>query len=236
MADDVVALLLVGVAGKTGNMAENGRGEAGPGVIESAFGLLEILRGYGRARLTDLTRESGLPRTTVYRLLGQLAEVAAVDRVGSYYRLGPGLLTLGQHVVPMERLRDLAQRPLIELAAATPAHVGLVISTSATSMYLEVLRGRDRLPFRREPGEPAPACSAGARVLRSGLPFVVDDGDSIEGVSCAAHAIRLPDGETACVGIVVPLPRLPRGMLGPLRTTAHRIDTLLAAHAPPVRS
>jgi DNA-binding IclR family transcriptional regulator len=219
-------------------MAEIGRGEPGPGVIESAFGLLEILRGYGRARLTDLTQESGLPRTTVYRLLGQLAEVAAVERVGSHYRLGPGLLMLGQHVTPLERLRDLAQRPLIELAAATPAHVGLLTSTSAASMYLEVLRGRDRLPFRREPGETVPARSAGAQVLRSGLPFVVDDGGSIDGVSCAAHVITPSGDEIACVGIVVPLPRLPRGMLGPLRTTAHRITTLLAAHAviPPPRT
>ena len=50
----------------------------------------------GRARLTDLTEESGLPRTTVSRLLGQLAAVDAVDRVGTHYRLGPGLLALGQ--------------------------------------------------------------------------------------------------------------------------------------------
>ena len=43
----------------------------------------------GRARLTELTSESGLPRTTVYRLLGQLAAVGVVERIGAHYRLGP---------------------------------------------------------------------------------------------------------------------------------------------------
>ena len=86
--------------------------------------------GSGRARLTDLTEEAGLPRTTVYRLLGRLAAVGAVERIGAHYRLGPGLLSLGQHVTPMERLRAIAQRPLIELAAATPAHVGLGTTTA----------------------------------------------------------------------------------------------------------
>ena len=129
-----------------------GKAESGPGVIESAFELLEILRALGRARLTELTAESALPRTTVYRLLGQLAAVGAVERIGAHYRLGPGPSALGQHVTPMERLRAIAQRPLIELAAATPAHVGLATTTSRMPMYLEVLDGRDRLPIRRVPG------------------------------------------------------------------------------------
>jgi DNA-binding IclR family transcriptional regulator len=210
----------------------NGRVDAGPGVIESAFGLLEILQALGRARLTDLTEESDLPRTTVYRLMGQLAAVGAVERIGAHYRLGPGLLAFGQHVTPMERLREVAQRPLIELAAMTPAHVGLATTTSRSPIYLEVLRGRDRLPFGREPGEPVPARSAGERVLTSGVAMAIDDSDSIDGVSCAAVAIPLPGGDAAAVGVVVPLPRLPRGLLAPLRTTANHIATLLAAHTP----
>lgn len=212
-------------------MVETGRDDGGPGVIRSAFGLLEVLRVHGRARLADLTTESGLPRTTVHRLMGQLAAVGAVERVGAHYRLGPNLLTLGQHVTPLERLRAVAQRPLIELAAATPAHVGLIAMAATGPIYLDVFLGRDRLPFRREPGEPAPSGSAGARLLQSGGPaLAIDDGSSIDGVSCAAHALPLPGGAVACVGVVVPLPRLPRALLAPLQATTSRIATLLAAH------
>jgi DNA-binding IclR family transcriptional regulator len=209
-----------------------GKVESGPGVIESAFGLLDILRAVGRARLTELTVESGLPRTTVHRLLGQLAAVGVVERIGPHYRLGSGLLALGQHVTPMERLRTVAQRPLIELAAATPAHVGLATTASSSPVYLEVFNGRDRLPFLRVPGEPMPAGSAGARVLSSGVAVAIDDSDSIDGVSCAAVEIPLPGGDTAAVGVVVPMSRLPRGMLAPLRTTANRIAALLAVQQP----
>jgi IclR family acetate operon transcriptional repressor len=205
-------------------------GAPAPGVIESAFALLDILRALGRARLTELTEESGLPRTTVSRLLGQLAAVDAVDRVGPYYRLGPGLLALGQNVTPMERLRPIAQRPMLQLAATTPVHVGLIARTSRTPMYLDVIHGRDRLPFRREPGEPVPTCSAAALALKADNRFAIDDGVAINGVSCAAQAIRLPGGELAAVGVVIPASRLPRELLGPLRVTAERIATLVALH------
>jgi DNA-binding IclR family transcriptional regulator len=208
-------------------------GVSAPGVIESAFGLLEILRALGRARLTDLTEESGLPRTTVSRLLGQLAAVDAVDRIGAHYRLGPGLLALGGNVTPMERLRPLAQRPMLQLAAATPAHVGLFANTSCTPMYLDVLHGRDRLPFRLEPGEPVPKRSAAAQALRADNGFAIDDSGAIDGVSCAAKTIRLPGGEMAAVGVVLPVSRLPRELLGPLRATAERIATVVALHGLP---
>jgi DNA-binding IclR family transcriptional regulator len=208
------------------------RDDTGPGVIESAFGLLEILRASGRARVSDLTEESGLPRTTVHRLLGQLAAVGAVERTGAHFGLGASLLALGQRVTPMERLRTLAQRPMIELAAAAPVHVSLAMTTSVSPIYLDVLSGPEPLPFSPVAGEPMPARSAAARVLAAGAGFAVDDGNTINGVSCAAQAISLPNGGVSAVGIIVPLPHLPRSLLGPLRVTAHRIAVLIAAQTP----
>jgi predicted transcriptional regulator len=213
-------------------VTRNRRDDSGPGVIESAFGLLEVLCALGRARVSDLAEESGLPRTTVYRLLGQLAAVGAVERTGVHYRLGASLLLLGQHVTPMERLRTVAQRPMIELAAATPVHVSLSTTTSGAPIYLDVITGRERLPFQQAVGAPMPARSAGARVLAAGVDFAIDDGNTIDGVSCAAQTIPLFNGGVAAVGIVVPLPHLPRALLGPLRVTAHRIAVLLAAQSP----
>jgi DNA-binding IclR family transcriptional regulator len=215
----------------------NRRNDAGPSVIESAFGLLEALCALGRARVSELTEESGLPRTTVHRLLGQLAAVGAVERTGAHYRLGASLLVLGRHVTPMERLRTLAQRPMIELAATTTVHVILGMTASDGPIYLDVFSGRERLPVRLVAGEPMPSRSAGTRVLAGGVDFAVDDGATMTGVSCAVHAIPLPNGGLAAVGVVVPLAHLPRSLLGPLRGTAHRIGALLSAqsHVAPVR-
>jgi DNA-binding IclR family transcriptional regulator len=209
----------------------NGRDGPAPGVIESAFGLMELLCALGRARVAELAEESGLPRTTVHRLLGQLAAVGAVERIGAHYRLAAGLLILGRHVTPMERLRTLAQRPLIELAAGTPAHVYLGAATSGAPIYLDTFSGPKRLPFQLTAGDRMPARSAGTRALTTGVEFAVDDADTMAGVSCAARAIVLPDG-MAAVGIIVPRAHLPRSLLGPLRATAHRISALLAALTP----
>lgn len=200
-----------------------------PGVIESAFCLLEVLRNLGQVRLAELARKSCLPRTTVSRLLGQLAEVGAVERVGAHYRLGPNLLSLGQHVTPFDRLRTVAQRPLIELAAATPAHVALVSISGTVPIYLDLLSGPSWLPLRRQPGESIPPHSAAERVLRLREPLAIDDGAVVNGVSCAAHLLRLPGGDLAAVTIIVPMHRLPRELIAPLRTTATRITTQLAA-------
>jgi DNA-binding IclR family transcriptional regulator len=205
---------------------------AGAGVIESAFELLECLRIMGRARVCDLTEESGWPRTTVYRLLCQLAAVGAVERVGTHYRLGANLLTLGEHVTPIKQLRALAQRPMIELAATTSVHVNLCTTANDVSVYLDIYPGPDRLPFRQIPGEPLPASSACARVLSDHVDFAIDDGCTIEGISCAAQAIPLRNGQRAAVGIVVARRQLPRALIGPMRATAHRITVLLAAQSP----
>jgi DNA-binding IclR family transcriptional regulator len=208
-------------------------GIAGIGVIDSGFLLLESLRILGRARVSELTKESGLPRTTVYRLLCQLAAVGAVERVGAHYRLGASLLALGRHVTPMEQLRTLARRPMIELAAATPAHVNLCTTAGHASVYLDVYCGPDRLPFRQMAGEPIPARLASARVLTTNVDFAVDDGRTTDGVSSAAKAIPLPNGQMAAVGIAVALPHVPHALIARLLTTANRINALLGAQSPP---
>jgi IclR helix-turn-helix domain len=45
-------------------------------VVRGAFELLASVHGPGPARVSDLQRATGLPRTTVYRLLTQLEESA----------------------------------------------------------------------------------------------------------------------------------------------------------------
>lgn len=81
-------------------------------------------------------------------------------------------------------------------------------------------RGRRRITRHHERSS-LPARTTGGTARTSsppgpgGVPLTVADGGSIDGVSCAAQALRLPGGDVACVGVVVPLPRLPRGLLAP---------------------
>ncbi|MFD0384920.1 helix-turn-helix domain-containing protein [Streptomyces stramineus] len=74
-----------------------------------AFALLDALEEAREAGLTALAARSGLPKTTAYRLLEQLAELGAVERHGARYRPGPRLFRLGSAWQPHPALRAAAR-------------------------------------------------------------------------------------------------------------------------------
>jgi IclR family transcriptional regulator, acetate operon repressor len=178
-------------------------------VIEGAFSLLTLLRERGAARVSELQRECGLPRTTVHRLLGQLAEVGAVERSGRQWRLGPALMALGAEVPAEPRLRAVARRPLLDLANATGALVALSVEMSGREMVIDVFPGRRRLPLEPDPGmalsdgrlASARAC---ARAHRGDLRPAVDAGSVHPGISCAAAPFRLSPRDVGAVGLMIP--------------------------------
>jgi len=101
------------------------------GTVAKALSLLGL---FSRLRpelgLSELARRSGLNKTTVYRLMSELAAQGFVEQVGSgrAYRLGPAVLRLAalrEQAVPM---RETVQKVLTDLAAATgeTAHFSLL--------------------------------------------------------------------------------------------------------------
>jgi DNA-binding IclR family transcriptional regulator len=178
-------------------------------VIEGAFSLLTALREMGTARVSGLQRECGLPRTTVHRLLGQLAEVGAVERSGRLWRLGPALVALGAEVPAEPRLRAVARRPLLDLANATGALVSLSVEMAGRGVVIDVLPGRRRLPLEPDPGmtvsdgrlASAHAC---ARAHRGDMRPAVDAGAVHPGISCVAAPFRLSPRDVGAVGLMVP--------------------------------
>ena len=114
--------------------------------------MLASLHSLGTARVSDLQRESGLPRTTVHRLLGQLQEVGAIERTAGGWRLGPTLVELGAGVPAEPRLRSVARRPLLDLANATGAVVAPSVEMSGELVVTEVPAGRSRLAAEPDPG------------------------------------------------------------------------------------
>lgn len=178
-------------------------------VIEGAFSLLTSLREMGAARVSELQRECGLPRTTVHRLLGQLAEVGAVERSDRWWRLGPALVALGAGVPAEPRLRAVARRPLLDLANATGALVALSVEMAGREVVIDVLPGRRSLPLEPDPGmalsdgrlASARACT---RAHRGDLRPVVDVGAVHPGISCVAAPLRLSPRDVGAVGLMVP--------------------------------
>lgn len=209
----------------------------GRGVIKTAFDLLEHVRLMEPARLTHLASASGIPKATVYRMLGQLADVGAVRRDGERYRLGAALLELGEHVTPERQLRALARRPMAELAVATGAGVALTVSIGDTAVCLDYLEPRCAIPVSTSPGVRVRRGTAQARVhgmhtAECGvLPMTsLDSGAVVPNLICAAAALPLPHGGRAAVTSVIAGASPPQAVLVGTRVTATRIARLVRQH------
>jgi DNA-binding IclR family transcriptional regulator len=207
----------------------------GRSVIASAFELIDLIRLLDPARLIDLAAASGLPRPTAHRLLTQLIEVGAVRKEGTSYRLGTGLLSLGEQMSTERRLRLAARRPLAELAVRTGAGVSLTAAFGDEAFYLESMDAHRPLAALPEVGGPLLAGTAQARVQgvddlgpTARRPMMcVDAGEVISGLSCVAVAVPLPLGgrATICAAIMESQPS--RALLAATRAAAARITALL---------
>lgn len=92
--------------------------------------------------LTDLSRRSGVPKATAYRLAQELVRLNLLDRVEDGYQLGWRIFELGQLVPGPANLRRIARPALMDLHAATRAVVHLAVPNGLDTLYLDRLVGR----------------------------------------------------------------------------------------------
>jgi IclR family transcriptional regulator, acetate operon repressor len=217
-------------------------------VVRGAFDLLASLRALGSARVSELQRRSGLPRTTVHRLLAQLEDVGAVERSAGRWRLGPTVLRLGAEIPAEPRLRAVASRPLLELANLSGALAALSVEIAGQGMVVDVLPGTRALAIEPVPGmvlDRAELAAAGLQAprlasvrahehaRRGDLRPVVDAGAVDPRVSCVAAPLRLSGGDVAAVWLMVPgRAGVPAPMVAATRRAAGRIASQLPKPGP----
>jgi DNA-binding IclR family transcriptional regulator len=202
-------------------------------VIETAFGLLDLVAELQPVRLVDLSAASGIPHPTVHHLLAQLITVGAVRRERSRYALGAALLRLGATVTPAARLRIACRRPMAELASVTGAAVSLSVDLGEGPVYLDALAARSPVRFLARAGDPVPAETAQGRAHVALSRPVVDAGEVAAGYSCVAMGI--PYGSASGVAVVstlLPAARPSSAMLAATRRTAERIADVMLPNAP----
>jgi DNA-binding IclR family transcriptional regulator len=129
--------------------------EMPPSILSKAFDLLRAFNGQERVMtLSEIARSSGLPKSTVHRLLARLIELGAIEPHGASYKIGLELFQLGS-VTPAYAMRDKA---LPYLAA--------VHRWTGQTVCLAVLRGRtifllERLTVPQNASKP---CGVGSRL------------------------------------------------------------------------
>lgn len=133
-------------------------------------------RSAGRLTLGQVTVKSGLPRSSVHRILQQLVEARWLQRDDAEYSLGIRMFELGSRVVEKARVSDIA-RPLIhELCNVTKHVIHLGLLDEFDVVYLEKIGGAfaGTLPSRVGGRFPAHTAAVGKALLAYSPRSVID--------------------------------------------------------------
>ncbi|MFS3128694.1 IclR family transcriptional regulator [Nocardioides sp. Bht2] len=144
------------------------RVEAAPNaVLERVTVLLDTFQGASSLTLSEITRRSGLARSSVHRLLEQLVALGWVTRNGTRYELGLRMLELGTLVLHHHTVRQVAAPFLHDLHRATGLAVHLGVLDGADTVYLDRVGslGAGTLPSRIGGRMPAHASAIGKALL-----------------------------------------------------------------------
>lgn len=120
--------------------------------------------------VSELSRRTGIPKSSAFRLLAILEQRKLIERQGTRYILGQRLFELGNRVsfCRPRSLRDLALPFLSDLYELTHETVHLAILEGTDVLYLEKLFGHQQVRAPSAVGGRVPAyCSAIGKALLS---------------------------------------------------------------------
>lgn len=233
-----------------------GRGSAdqrGRGVLEGAFDVLDtVSRVPNGAGLSEVSRNSGLPKATTHRLLEQLVDLGAVQRDGHRYYVGDTIAQIGQSWQPHPKLRRAALTPTRTLAQLSAGAVTVsVLHDNAIRVVTKAGNVSGPLP-QMAPTEEFAARTAAGRILLAAQPHrdpprgytrpewkrvrdslsqhaavALDHQEVLPGIFCAAAGITLPGGTMASICAIIvnrtPPPILPDLLIRAARETTHNL-------------
>jgi DNA-binding IclR family transcriptional regulator len=111
----------------------------GDSILGKAFAILGTFSHGPRLRsLSQISRSSGVPKSTTHRVLAMLVELGAVERSGTEYRIGHVMFSYGSRS-PEVALRDAALPHLESLLLQTRQTVHFGVLRKQEVLYLERL-------------------------------------------------------------------------------------------------
>lgn len=157
--------------------------------VERAFAVLRSLAA-GSAGVSDVADRTGLPKSTVSRLLGTLVDVGAVEQDGvlGEYSLGELILDLSASASPGRNLVPIARPSLEELVERTGEAAGLSILHGVEVYYLDQVEGSHPVNVRDWTGE-----AVDAHAVSSGLVLMAGASDAARQRMLAAPLPRFTD-------------------------------------------
>lgn len=170
----------------------------GRSVISKVVCLLDAFTAdHPELSLGDLSRITGLPASTTYRLVCELVEWGGLERAdgGTGYRIGMRLWELGALAPRGATLRLLAQPFMQDLYTATGENVHLAVLDGREALYVDTVSGRSAVPVRSRRGGRLPLHATGV-----GKVLLAHAGEPLFDEVCAAglrrhtrHTVVHPD-------------------------------------------
>lgn len=156
--------------------------------------------------LAELSRRTNIPKATVFRIAGDLADRRVLERVESGFRLGMHLFELGEMVPRQRRLRDAALPFLEDLYELTHEIVHLGVLEGHEVLYIEKLSGHRGVKTPSRIGGRFPAyCSALGKAILAYSPHA-----EVERVMAAGMRPRTPYTITSRASLVAQLHKAAR--------------------------
>ncbi|WP_433607331.1 IclR family transcriptional regulator [Prescottella agglutinans] len=196
-----------------GDRAGNGVKDLPASTLDRLSLLLDSFHGTARLTLTELSRRTGIPRTSTHRMLDHLVRMGWLSRIGAEYELGSRLVEVGARALYRNRL-DRAVDPLLrELHHATGHVVHLGALDGSDVVYMEKVGSAPELPTRVGTRIPARSSTIGRALLttaprtargRLGVAF----GTCSSGMGCIGVRVGSLDGVEMGLSISGPLSRV----------------------------
>ncbi|GED69351.1 IclR family transcriptional regulator [Brevibacillus reuszeri] len=140
--------------------------------LDRALQIFEVLGsrrgGYG---VTEISKEIGLNKTSVYRMLSTFVRHGYVEQDAEKYKLGYKVLELSSALLESIDLRTEAKPFLKELGNVTNEVIHLVVYDRGEVVYIEKLEGNETLRMHSKVGTRAPMhCTGFGKVIMAYLP------------------------------------------------------------------
>ena len=139
--------------------------------------VLEALAGSDQPLgVSELSRRTGLPKSSAQRLVRALDTAGLLERRRSGYCLGLRMFELGQRVPRQKDIREAARPYMADLREVTRLTVNLAVLEGLEVVYLDVVRGPDAPALPTSPGGrfAAHATGIGKAVLAFSGPVTVE--------------------------------------------------------------
>lgn len=134
-------------------------------VVDRVISILGALSGAEPLTSSRISRRTGLPRSSVHRLLQRLVELGVVTRDGYAYQIGFKLYELGSLAATQNRVHRVAMPHMARLSRQTGMSVYLATLSGPDVVYIEDVWTDWAGPLRRGVAHPAHLTASGKMLL-----------------------------------------------------------------------